>query len=160
ASVYMDVDNIPFGTDFREHIDKALSEGDVVVAVIGPKWLGSVRGRKPRIFDQTDPVRVEIETSLRRGITILPILVDGANMPKPEDLPESISKLAFHNAATVDAGRDFHQHMERVIRSMDLLLRPASQDPPPRGFLRRFLRFDRPNLVRWAVGAVAAVVAL
>jgi len=61
-AVYMDVDDIPFGTDFRRHINSALNEGDVVIAVIGPKWIGGVRGRKARIFDETDPVRVEIET--------------------------------------------------------------------------------------------------
>jgi hypothetical protein len=119
-AVYMDVDSIPFGIDFREHINEALNEVDVVIAVIGAKWLGPIRGRKPRIFDETDPVRVEVETALRRGIPVVPILVDGVKMPTPEELPESIRKLAFHNAAIVDGGRDFHQHMDRVIRSMDI----------------------------------------
>ena len=104
-AVYMDVDNIPYGIDFRQHINKALSEGDVVIAIIGPKWVGPMRGRKARIFDDADPVRVEIETALNRGIAVVPILVDGAKMPKQTDLPESIGQLAFHNAATVDAGR-------------------------------------------------------
>src|SRR4051794_27771290 len=124
-AVYMDVDNIPYGIDFRQHINKALSEGDVVVAIIGPKWLGPIRGRKARIFDDADPVRVEIEIALSRGIAVVPILVDGARMPKATDLPDSISQLAYHNAATVDAGRDFHQHMERVIRSMELVVDKA-----------------------------------
>src|SRR5664279_1616132 len=95
-AVYMDVDNIPFGTDFRRHIDNALTKGDVLVAVIGPKWLGPVRGRKPRIFDQTDPVRIEIETALKREIDVVPILVDGAKMPAPDELPENIRQLAYH----------------------------------------------------------------
>src|SRR5205823_8041883 len=86
-SVYMDVDNIPFGIDFRDHINQALNEGDVVVAIIGPKWLGPLKGRKARIFDETAPVRVEIETALKRGIAGVPTLVDGAKMPQPEDLP-------------------------------------------------------------------------
>src|ERR1700674_4119218 len=131
-SVYMDVDNIPFGIDFRKHTNNALSEGDVVVAIIGPKWVGPVKGRKARIFDETDPVRVEIETALNREIVVVPILVDGARMPKPEELPDTINKLAFHNAATVDAGRDFHQHMERVIRSMDMVLKGTEQRPSTR----------------------------
>jgi Caspase domain/TIR domain len=129
-AVYMDVDNIPYGIDFRQHINAALNEGDVVIAVIGPKWLGPIRGRKARIFDETDPVRVEIETALNRGIAVVPILVDGAKMPKPAELPESIAKLAYHNAATVDAGRDFHQHMDRVIRSMEFVLRAPEPEAP------------------------------
>jgi hypothetical protein len=129
--VYMDVDNIPFGIDFREHINQALSEADVLVAIIGHKWLGQRKGQQARLFDTADPVRVEIETALERGIPIVPILVEGATMPKPEDLPHIISKLAFHNAASVDDGRDFHQHMERVIRSLDSLLEAKSKLSTP-----------------------------
>ena len=39
-SVFMDIDNIPFGTDFRKHIQNVISNSDVVIAVVGPKWLG------------------------------------------------------------------------------------------------------------------------
>jgi hypothetical protein len=132
-AVYMDVDDIPFGIDFRTHIDEALGKADAVVAVIGPKWLGPLRGRKPRIFDDTDPVRIEIEAALKRQIAVLPILVDGAKMPKPEELPDSIKQLSYTNAAVVDAGRDFHQHMERVIRSTNTLLRNAPSSKPSTG---------------------------
>ena len=50
-SVYIDIDSIPFGTNFRAHIDKALRKAAVMVAVIGPKWLGKSRGRPARIHD-------------------------------------------------------------------------------------------------------------
>jgi Caspase domain/TIR domain len=154
-AVYMDVDNIPYGIDFRQHINKALNEGDVVIAIIGPKWVGPMRGRKARIFDDADPVRVEIETALNRGIAVVPILVDGAKMPKQTDLPESISQLAFHNAATVDAGRDFHQHMDRVIRSMEMVVvRPVREKG-----VARLLPIGRKRLAV-AASAMAAVVAL
>lgn len=142
-AVYMDVDNIPFGTDFREHIDKALTAADVVVAIIGPKWLGPNRGRKPRIFDDLDPVRIEIETAFRHGIEVVPILVDGAKMPKPEELPDNIGQLAYRNAAIVDGGRDFHQHMDRLIRSMNALL--SARSTTSRNW-------------RWPVGLAAGVV--
>ncbi len=129
GAVYMDVDDIPFGVDFRKHIDGALNEGDVVVAIIGPRWLGPRRRQDPRIFDEADPVRIEIEVAIRRGIAVVPILVEDATMPRPDELPETIRNLAFYNAATVDSGRDFHQHMERVIRSMNLVLKaPVTTD--------------------------------
>src|SRR5215813_3855466 len=155
-AVYMDVDNIPFGIDFRDHINQALSEGDVVVAIIGPKWQGPIKGRKARIFDETDPVRVEIETALRRGIAVVPILVDGAKMPKPDSMPESIGKLAYHNAATVDAGVDFHQHMDRVIRSMNLVLKvPAKEENSPAGDTS-----SGSGRLKWMTAAAAATFAL
>ena len=118
-SVFMDIDNIPFGVDFRKHINDVLQEGEVVIAVMGPRWIGPVGGAKARIWDAGDPVRIEVETTLKRGIPVVPVLVNGAEMPKPTDLPDAIRDLAFHNAALIDSGRDFHQHMDRLIQSLD-----------------------------------------
>jgi hypothetical protein len=120
-SVYMDIDSVPFGVDFREHIKEALLQNDVLVAVIGPNWLGQTNNNN-RIFDETDAVRIEIETALQNRIPVVPVLVAGATMPRVAELPDSIKDLAFRNAATVDGGRDFHPHMERLIRSMGQLL--------------------------------------
>jgi hypothetical protein len=127
-SVYMDIDSVPFGVDFREHIKETLLQNDVLVAVIGPNWLGQVNNSN-RIFDETDPVRMEIETALQNRIPIVPVLVGGATMPRVAELPDSIKDLAFRNAATVDGGRDFHPHMERLIRSMGQLLADKQKKP-------------------------------
>jgi len=127
-AVFMDVDKIPFGTDFREHIRKVLLEGDILLAVIGPGWLGKSADGTTRIEDDADPVRVEIETALRQKTRIIPVLVDGASMPSVADLPEPLRDLAYLNAAPIDVGRDFRTHMERLIRSIDEMLdraRPA-----------------------------------
>lgn len=121
-SVFMDIDSIPFGLDFREHVKTALEKNDILVAVIGPGWLGSGGTNRIRIHEETDPVRIEVQTALMRGIPVVPVLVGGAEMPSPADLPEGLRDLSFRNAAPVDAGRDFHQHMERLIRSMDRIL--------------------------------------
>jgi hypothetical protein len=119
-SVFMDIDKIPFGTDFREHIRKVLLDGDILLAVIGPNWLGKTAEGGSRISEEADPVRVEIETALRRqGTTVIPVLVDGAAMPSSTELPESMRDLAYLNAAPLDVGRDFRQHMDRLIRSID-----------------------------------------
>ena len=64
----MDIDNIPFGTDFRHHIKGVLLEGDIVLAVIGPRWLGPSAEGRNRILDEADPVRVEVESALAGGI--------------------------------------------------------------------------------------------
>ena len=71
-SVFMDVDNIPFGTDFRAHIRETLQRSDILIAVIGTKWLGANTDGTSRMQEKTDPVRVEIETALERKIPILP----------------------------------------------------------------------------------------
>jgi hypothetical protein len=65
--VFMDIDSIPFGLDFRTQVQNALMENDVVLAIIGPKWIGATRGGSVRIQDEADPVRIEVETALMRG---------------------------------------------------------------------------------------------
>jgi len=118
-SVFMDIDSIPFGIDFREHIIKAVRESDMVIAVMGLDWLG-VRGHgSNRIEEDTDPVRIEVESALERGIPVIPVLVDRATMPNVTDLPDSLKELAFRNAAQVHAGRDFDHQVDRLIRSMN-----------------------------------------
>lgn len=124
--IFLDIDNIPFGMDFRKNIADALTKHDLLLAVIGPDWAGAGSSGLGRIHDQNDPVRIEVETALQRGIPTIPVLVGGASMPKADELPDSLKSLSFHNAAEVDSGRDFHSHMERLIRSMDAALKGKS----------------------------------
>ncbi|HEY2476088.1 MAG TPA: toll/interleukin-1 receptor domain-containing protein [Candidatus Cybelea sp.] len=119
ASAFMDIDSIPFGLDFREEIGLAARKTDTVLAVIGPHWRGDTTAGRPRLWDKGDPVRVELETALRRGIPIIPVLVMGAAMPASSELPPSLKELSFRNAIEVDAGRDFHPHVDRLIRSIE-----------------------------------------
>jgi len=127
-SVFMDIDDIPFGIDFRDHIHETLQRTDIVVAVIGPNWLGLGADGAARIKDKTDPVRVEIETALGRKTPIIPVLVDGARMPPSTDLPAEFGNFAFINAAEVASGRDFRTHMQRLIGAID---RATAGGPAP-----------------------------
>ena len=118
-SVFMDVDNIPIGIDFRRHIGETLRRTDVVLAVIGASWLGAQDGVEARIHQEGDPVRVEIETALARGAPVIPVLVDGARMPDAAALPQSFGSFAFLNAAEVATGRDFDGQISRLIAAID-----------------------------------------
>jgi hypothetical protein len=136
AAVFMDIDNIPFGRDFRTHINAAVARSDVLLVVIGRRWLGAATGRQPRIAEETDFVRLEVETAMGSGIPIIPVLVGTARMPAPGQLPESLREIAYINAASVDTGRDFHVHMERLIHSLDQLFldlesKKAAATPAP-----------------------------
>jgi hypothetical protein len=125
--VFMDIDSIPFGLDFRQQVQNALMKNDLVVAIIGPKWTGAARGHSSRIHEETDPVRVEIETALTRGIPVIPVLVGKASIPKAADLPPGLRSLSYLNAAEVSAGRDFNQHVERLLRSMERFIEAPAQ---------------------------------
>jgi TIR domain len=118
-SVFMDVDHIPFGIDFRAHIQETLMQADVLLAVIGPDWLGVNDAGAVRVQEKTDPVRVEIETAMARKMPIIPVLVDGATMPDSAMLPAEFGNFAYLNAAEVATGRDFRTHIERLIGALD-----------------------------------------
>ena len=128
-AVFMDIDSIPLGFDYRRQIKDALLENKIFIAVIGPKWLGG-QGKEARINEENDPVRIEVETALQQGTPVVPVLVSGATMPKATELPPSLQNLCYLNAAEVDGGRDFHQHMGRLIYAIDQILK-ASEAPPP-----------------------------
>ena len=121
--VFMDIDNIPLGIDFRKHIDKAFRESQLLLVIIGPNWIGPIEGGPARICDPTDIVRIEVEVALRRGIPAIPVLVDGAAMPTASELPESLKDLPFYNAAELRSGADFHPHADRLIRAMEQIFR-------------------------------------
>jgi hypothetical protein len=118
-SVFMDIDNIPFGTDFRSHIQAVLQETEVLIVVIGPQWLGVDAGGAVRMSQESDPVRAEIEAAQARSLPLIPVLVDGARMPASAELPATFKDFAFLNAAEVATGRDFHPHLDRLIGAID-----------------------------------------
>ena len=126
-SVFMDIDSIPIGVNFRDYVAGALRDTDIMLVIIGPKWLGDSK-RKNRIQNPTDPVRIELEKAFEHGILVWPVLVDNAAMPDPASLPESLMALSDQNAATVSAGRDFHAHIDRLIRQMSAQLLASGTD--------------------------------
>jgi len=126
SSVFMDIDNIPAGVDFRDRIGDALRASDALIVVIGPKWVDPKKRGHTTIQDETDWVRIELETALRQKIPVIPALVQGATMPKADQLPPSLRDFAFRNAATIDAGQDFNTHIERLTRAIDQIAGAAA----------------------------------
>jgi hypothetical protein len=124
-AVFRDIDSIPPGRDFREHIRANLGDSDVLMVVVGPRWMGGDRNGKARIHSETDYVRTEVEIALSRHIPVIPLLIGGSEMPEPGDLPESIRDFAYRNAVPIDSGRDFDHHMNGLIRATDGILHGA-----------------------------------
>jgi TIR domain len=131
-TVFRDIDSIPPGLDFREHIQASIEDSDVLMVVVGPRWMGGSRHGHPRIHAETDYVRIEVEAALNRHIPVIPLLVGGADMPQPSQLPENIREFAYRNAVQVDSGRDFDHHMNGLIRATDKILLSAQTSTPAR----------------------------
>ncbi len=115
--VFFDIDDIPYGVNFKTHLDRVVSECGIMLVMMGPDWLGAedAQGRR-RLDDPTDFVRIEVESALERGLTVIPVLLKGARMPAADQLPASLSEFSFLNAAVVDWGADLRAHRERLFR--------------------------------------------
>jgi Tol biopolymer transport system component len=164
--VFMDIDQIPIASDFRQVIADALARTDLVLVVIGPSWLSITdRDGRRRLDDPADLVRLEIVESLRRNVRVLPVLVEGAHMPAAEDLPEPLAPLARIQALELSDRRwrsDLEEFLEAVAKERwgraedEGDSRPEPRVPPV-GPGRR----PGPARAWWAGGAaVCAVVIL
>src|SRR5215831_14310090 len=98
-SIFSDIDTIEPGANFPETIARAVGACDVLLAIIGPRWLTAADTNKERRLDvPADWVRVEIGAALSHKIRVIPVLVGKADMPATKDLPSDIQPLADHQA--------------------------------------------------------------
>lgn len=119
GKVFRDLDSMPFGVDFREHIDKRLSVCEICFVVIGPKFVSVVdKSGGRRLDDPRDHVRIEIETALKRNIRVVPLLVGGAAMPSESDLPPSLQPLAYRAGTSIRPDPDFHRDIDRLMAGL------------------------------------------
>jgi hypothetical protein len=114
-NVFKDIDNIPFGVDFVEYLDREVQKCGVLFAVIGPHWLQPGSDGARRLDDPHDFVRIEIGSALRRGIPVVPLLVEGARMPREDELPDDLKPLARRNGTEIRRDPDFHVDMSRLL---------------------------------------------
>jgi tetratricopeptide (TPR) repeat protein len=141
GQVFMDVDSIDVGVDFADAINQAVSVCGVLLALVGPRWLTAtdVSGSR-RLDDPDDTVRVEIEAALNRSIRVIPVLIDGALMPRRQELPKTLAPLARRNALELSHNRyayDLGRLLEAVERVLGQQSAPvadtanATPAPPP-----------------------------
>ena len=123
-SVFMDVAAIEAGRDFRKVIDESVSNCGVLLAILGKNWVDAKdENGKRRLDDPTDFVRLETASALRRDIPVIPVLVRGAKMPRPEDLPDDLRDLAYRNCVELTHARwgsDLQLLMEALRRQLKI----------------------------------------
>src|SRR5918995_225118 len=122
GQVFKDVDSIELGDDFVEVITRAVGSCDVLLALVGEEWLTITDedGRR-RLDDPDDFVRVEIEAALTRNVRVIPILVDGARMPRADELPASLARLVRRHALELSPAR-FEYDTGRLLTVLDRTL--------------------------------------
>jgi TIR domain len=119
--VFMDVDTLEPGVDFVRAIEKAVGECDVLVALIGKRWVGSETGGASRLDNARDYVRLEVSTALARDIRVIPVLVDGMTMPHEDSLPSPVQLIIRRNAIEISNTR-FNYDVEQLITAVRKIL--------------------------------------
>jgi formylglycine-generating enzyme required for sulfatase activity len=152
--IFIDVDNIAPGVDFVKAIEKSVGSCDVLISVVGKHWLTATDEDGKRRLDNTDDfVRLEIATALKRSIRVIPVLVDGASMPRSGDLPDELRSLVRLQALKVSQDR-FRSDSEPLITAVDQALKEVRAERIKRGL-------TSPGKKTWlSVAGVVTVLAL
>jgi TIR domain len=123
--LFLDVDTIPAGVDFKKHISSALHETAVLLVLIGDHWINPVWRSYRRWLGLSkahhDFVLSEIELALDLGVPIIPLLVDNVPMPNSNDVPASIYEFTSRNGIPVRSGTDFRKDMIKVLEQVKQL---------------------------------------
>jgi len=120
ANVFMDVDNLLAGQRFDKELEKALAEADVFLAVIGPKWMDLFTERQAA--GDRDYVRDEIAGALKRGIIVIPALIERTPLPRADALPDDIRELVLHQKHDIGHER-FGRDVEALVTAIRLVRR-------------------------------------
>ena len=116
GQVFKDVESLSPGADFVDVVREMLQRAFAMVVIIGPAWLDT-----QRLSDREDLHREEIRTALERSIHIVPVLVNGASVPRKDDLPDEIRPLVRRHAIEItdtrwdyDVGR-LEEHLAQTL---------------------------------------------
>lgn len=121
--VFMDIDKVPLGIDFVEHVSEQIRKCSAVIVMIGKQWHTiKDKKRRRRLDNEDDLVRTEIRAALQQKIPVIPVTVQNAAMPQAEDLPDDIRLLARRNGIELSATR-WKTDVERLIKELDRVMK-------------------------------------
>jgi TIR domain len=124
--LFMDVDSIEPGQDFFQVLEDRVAQADVLLAVIGTRWIDARDSSGIRRLESpNDFVRIEIEAALNQQKRVIPVLIGAAEMPAPEQLPESLKTLTRRHAFNIKHDR-FTSDSEGLIRALIKILKDTA----------------------------------
>lgn len=154
----MDVAGIEPGMDFVEAIDRAVGSCEALIVVIGRQWLTCVEpDGKRRLDNPNDFIRLEVATALKRNVRVIPVLVQGARMPKDDELPDELARLARRQAVEVSDTR-WDSDVEQLIKALESALRPETQPKSGQQLAALSAKAPGQRRVLPALAALAATV--
>jgi hypothetical protein len=129
--VFLDKDGLHAG-NWRKQIEQALAQCKVVLVIIGARWLAIEDEQKRcRIRLPDDVHRYEVALALSRSdLTVIPVRVDNARMPKRDDLPEDLWKLTEQQACEIgDSEARRRVDLQALIREIESATRLEARPP-------------------------------
>jgi hypothetical protein len=152
--IFVDIDHIGPGEDFVRALDDAVAKSLVTLVVIGKRWVMDESGYS-RLQNPNDFVRLEVVAALQRGLKVIPVLVQGAQMPGARDLPWDLHDLTTRNAFELSDLR-WKEDTARLTSELDRIIKTYfSSQPKP----ERAPRAPTPRWVWWAFAALLVVAA-
>jgi formylglycine-generating enzyme required for sulfatase activity len=147
ANLFIDVDDLLAGQRFDEELAKALKRCDVLIAVLGERWMELLKAKTAN--SERDHVREEIAAALQRQIVVIPVRIGREGqlppLPRTGDLPSDISDLILYQKHDVT-----HEHFGRDIAELVEAIRVVRRLNRPKSAVRQ---------VHWGwIGAIAAGV--
>ena len=155
--VFMDVAAIEAGVDFVDVLQKAVGSCDALLAVIGPQWLSATHDGKRRLDDPHDFVRIEIAGALQRNVRVLPVLVEGASLPRTSELPADLQALTRRQAIELRDAR-WDDDIERLVEGLEKFLKAGGEVSAPAPAATVATRASGKKSRGIAIGAVAALL--
>jgi TIR domain len=149
--LFFDVNTLIGGEDLKHKIISALSKTDIALVFIGDKWLEPTKETgQPRLWQSADLVRTEVREALRRPILVLPVLVNRAEMPKADQLPEDIQAITSKSGLRL-RHESFDDDTEGIVATIfGTSRKPRSWDK----------RHPRRTLFSCVLGAIAGLICL
>jgi len=121
--VFMDIDSVPLGIDFVDHVTEQIAKCSAVIVMIGKQWLTiKDKKRRRRLDFEDDLVRAEIRAALQQKIPVIPVTVQNAALPHADDLPDDIRPLVRRNGIELSATR-WSTDVERLIKELERVLK-------------------------------------
>ena len=117
--VFLDMVNIPAGADFVEAITGAAESCAIMVVLISRQWARAAGGGQG---EEEDYVRLEVVAALGRKVPLIPILIQGASMPRAKELPDDLARIVRRNACELRDGR-WERDVEDLILDLEKLLK-------------------------------------
>lgn len=134
-TVFFDRSTIEPGDSFPEVLKAAVQDSEVVLAVIGWSWLScKTESGKRRLDDKKDWVREELRRASKlrddsQVRLVIPVLVEGASMPKEDALPTPLKYLSSCNAISFHGeGKVFEEEYRVLLQRLDARLQVTEEE--------------------------------